>query len=424
MDNIHNFYAEIQALERRELISLYWLKRWMASVIIVFMLFNYIWNSIFSNLHDSHIPFALLSQKQQLEEMRMHFRSDAEIRISQINKINFVIFACNPKSQNSNGNETDVSVAIEAIRTMKSVTLFTKKIIHFHIFTEDTLYPSFILEIDKWPNFILHRVTFEFHAANYPEAVLDSDFKKDKATQKACDLSFLFISSIVKNLDFAIYARSGVIFLSSIDDLWMNFRDYSKHNALALPFKFYNGECRIADRFYSNQIYHVYDTSLIEYDILRLQTSVFNIPVLRKSEFKDNKLFPLNTKEFETVSMTWNPTMLLTVYNLFKPYITEPGIDLLNIIALFNPEKIYSLPYEWNVDVTACNDVELQCPNAKLIIHNEKSRCCFSGANFQMISELFDRLDLKEQSLVNITKILQRILNWPNYNLYSLNNFL
>ena len=93
MDNVRDFYAEIQALDRRDVISLHWIKRWIASLLVVFFLFNYIWSSIFSNMRDSHIPFALMSQKEQFAETRMFYRSNAEIRNSQISKINFVIFA-------------------------------------------------------------------------------------------------------------------------------------------------------------------------------------------------------------------------------------------------------------------------------------------------------------------------------------------
>ena len=434
MDQFRAFYDGVQDLDRRQLISLSYLKRWVASLVVVFMLFNYIWNSIFSNVRDTHIPFALLPPELQYSELKLPFRSAEEIRNSQINQINFVIFACdvNEDGANSLVNESDnifelTIVAKEAIRTMKSVTLFTRKIIHFHIFTQDKLYQAFIAELDKWPNNILHRVTFEFHAANYPEATLHGN--KDRQTKKACDLSFLFIPSIVKDLDFAIYAKTGTIFLSPVDELWMNFRDYNPVNSLALPLAHYGGTSTVLGQSKMSNVEHVYETTIMQFDIHRLQNGLFKVPVSRKLLFENETWLPLNPNYFEIQEMTWNPTMLLTILNLFKPILKSPGVDLVNIIAFFNPDKIYTLPCDWHIDVTSCNQkaMENHCPNAKVLIEREEVKKCHFNPEFDQLAHLIDSIDLKNynitQIIANVESLKQSVyMLWPHYSLCSLLN--
>ena len=428
MEQAREFFNEIRDLDRRELISINYLKRWLALIVIVFVLFNYMWNSLFSDLRDSHIPFALLPPELQYSELKMPYRSATEIRQSQINQINFVIFACTFSDDDDNTltGKTKIAkvVAKEAIRTMKSATIFTKKIIHFHVFTEDVIYQIFIAELDKWPNNILHRVTFQFRAANYPEAFLHG--QKDKQTQKACDLSFLFIPSIIKDLDFAIYAKTGSIFLSPIDELWMNFRDYNEENSLALPLKRFDGTCKLFENSEYFSIDDVFEATIVQYDNQRLQAGLFRIPISRKLQYINDTWFPLVVDHFDTVNMTWNPLMLLTVFRLFKPVLTSPGVDLLNVIASFNPHKIYALPCEWNFDVTVCNHCDSLCPSAKLITENEIFDKCFN-LEFQLLAQLVDDIDLK---VFNVTQVHESILNlkneiyqqWPSYSFCSLKN--
>ena len=422
MEQAREFYANIQELDRRRLISLDWLKRWIVCLLIVFVTLNYIWSSLFSNLKDSHIPFALLPPELQYKELRMPYRTADEIRKSQINQINFVIFSCTP-IDDSNDTDSLQHTVQESLRTMKSATLFTKRIIHFHIFTEDILYQTFIAELDRWPYNILHRVTFEFHAATYPESILEESLRHDKT----CDLSFLFMPSIVKDLDFAIYAKSGAIFLSSIDQLWMNFRDYSNENALALPLNFYNGISHMIDTAIPLfSVEPVYDLTVIQFDILRLQTALFSVPSSRKTKFATQPWFPLNTNEFEIVNLTWSPYMLLTLYKTFKPILTTPGVDLLNIIALFNPHKVFSLSCEWNFDVNSCQNSMHQCPTAKLVVNNAVGDYSYNR-EFEELCTIFDVFNLKNQNLTHLKHDLQMFnqrvyRNWPSYNVCSLRN--
>ncbi|CAK8681442.1 unnamed protein product [Clavelina lepadiformis] len=424
MDIFQQIHGKLQDLDRRNLISISWIKRWIISLVVFFVLFSYTWTRLFSGINDDHIPKALRPLQAQLNDMDYVFHSEAQARSVRSKEINFVVFACAQNSEKTSASQ----VALKTLRTMKSATLSTRRIIHFHIFTEDKLFPTLIKLVDQWPNTITHRVSFDFHPTVYPEWIVhDKPHQDSGEVESNCDLAFMFIPNIIKDLDFVLYAKSGSTFLGSVDELWENLENYDDSNTLSVPVISKGMKCPISYEHFSDRFHQTFDPTLVLFDVYRLQEMIFYVPVTRLNNASANWL-PINPKDYEVVEMTWNPNMILAYYNIFKNYIISPGKDLLNIIALFNPSRFNTLSCEWSFQLDDCTKPSVErCSASKCIgnVHLVNTRTVHPV--YEKVCELIDdtKFDFfNNLSLEHDVKLLRKAVykEWPAYSLCSLRN--
>jgi len=348
MEAWRNIQDEIEELERLQLISLTWIKRWVMLLLTTIAFFIYLWNTMFSEVNGyNHYPAALapdgVGMSYGTGREKLHYTSEQEARKNQLREINLVMFACgNDNTQLQ--QENNCQPATEALITMKSATVSSNRVIHFHIFTDDSQYHCFIKELDKWPNDVRHRVSFKFHAATSSEATLFSHFSKKLPS--ACQLSYLFIPHLLKDLNQVIYVKSGGLFVHSLDVLWLTLTQFSEHHVIAAPLSSSESMCKLE----SSKIDHVYDASVILMDTYRLRTNLFDVPkVLKHGESNPSVSLPLRTTEHKSEKITWSPTMLLSFFEVFTDVIQVPEHDILNLIAFFNPVRFMELPSCWNI---------------------------------------------------------------------------
>ncbi|XP_078485988.1 glucoside xylosyltransferase 2-like [Ciona intestinalis] len=374
MESWRNFRNEVYDLDRRELISLSSLKQWAFSIVLAILVFMYTWKWAFPKPNYDHYPEALRPSDAQIRQHEFALRMGIGRRM-QLKEMNIVVFACESHVQND--------AAHDALVTMKSAAIFTSKIVHFHIFTEDRLYHIFMAELDKWPNNIKHRVAFHFHHATYPESIFQLNNSFDTSS---CQLSFLFLPNILSKLEHVIYVKSGSIFLTSPDTLWANLLDYTERNAISLLPLYEKGQS--SKKQENDQvIQQIFHSDIMLFDMARIRETVFEIPIQ-----KQGNDFPITRENYKTIKTTWQPYMLLTVCKLFENWFNSPAKDILNIIAFFNPDVVNQLPCSWG-----CNNTSqyLLTPHNNIADKQfyNRVRCLVNAVDFRNMSSTVLKLE-------------------------------
>ncbi len=93
------------------------------------------------------------------------------------NSIHVAIVAC--------GNR-----APEAIISLKSFAMFSKRNLHFHVFAEEELHKEFQTKIQAWPRFIDGTVKLDIQKIQFPGS---DDFNRWKSLFKPCASQRLFL---------------------------------------------------------------------------------------------------------------------------------------------------------------------------------------------------------------------------------------
>nr|CAB3251476.1 glucoside xylosyltransferase 2-like [Phallusia mammillata] len=334
MDNWRQFRTEVEELERINLISLPMIKRWFLLLGTTVAIFCYLWNSIFRGTGFDHFPASMVHFENDYKS-KITFMSEAEARKFQLREINIVITASSKQIERKSPKEhLEPSIVKDAVVTMKSTVMHTKKVIHFHIFTTDHLYQYFIARLDNWPNYIRHRVSFNFYPTVYPETV-SGEYEDENDEPYRSPL--LFVPHILKEIDHVMFIRPGGVFLQSVDLLWSNMEDYNTDNVLSLaPFDI-NSMCPVSREALT--IDKVYSSSVILLDLYKLRTAVFHVPV---------KMNGYNLEDAETELMTWSPRMILSHVKTFSSKLMVTEQDILNLMAYYNPQTVKQLSYKWN----------------------------------------------------------------------------
>ncbi|XP_039248497.1 glucoside xylosyltransferase 1-like [Styela clava] len=331
MESLRTLRYRLWVLDQQRVIDIAWMQRWLIMVIFAFISILYLWDWLVAEDDPTgHFPAALLPLELRKKMPAHGFTSEEDARAFAIREIEIAVVAC------KRDFDKDEESAIDAVTMMKSATMMSKSVIHFHIFTEDQLYATLMRELDKWPSYIRHRVSFKFSHVTYPESLLGW-----RNLHQPCSAFKLFLPHVLKEIDHVLYIDSHSVFLNSLDNLWSELIRFKSDNAISLT-----APSDPTNSHYSYPLsrYGIrsIDTGIILYDMFRLRHSVFQIPVSIKT-MQDSNLF-----EFEIRNMTYHPNMLHTVYELFKSDITVPDRDIFAIISHFNPHKIHMLPCSWN----------------------------------------------------------------------------
>lgn len=320
MDFIRQIKFQFQHLEQRQLIDIQSLKLWITLLIVSFGCISWLWDHLVVEKDPmSHYPPSLLPPDVRKKLPAHGFTNEQDARAFAIKEMEIAVIACR-----GDKDESDES-AMDAIIMMKSAALLSKSVIHFHIYTEDILYPSFMKELDKWPSFVRHRVSFQFGHVTYPESLLGW-----KNYHRPCSSFKLFLPNVLKEFDFAMYVDSDTVFLNSVDSLWSSLTQFSESHMIALAATEATSEGPLS-KFGIKSL----DTRAIVFDIYRLRHSVFEIP------------FAYEGGRFSLRNMTYNPSMLQSLYQLFHDEITVPDQDLLSILYHFNKDKFFLQQCEW-----------------------------------------------------------------------------
>lgn len=421
MEALRTAHNEVQDLDQRGVINLKMLQKWILLTILSFMTLNYLWNWSFQDdLGVSHFPFDLLTPEQQkkVKSKAFVFNSEMEARATVVREVEFAIVACV-------GEKSDQDkVAQSVYRIMKSVTMLTKMIVHFHVFTEDSLYMILMNELDKWPLFERHHISFEFKHASFPESLLSW-----RNLYKPCSSFKLFLPTVLRHVNHVIYVDIDAVFLSPIDELWELLNMYNESQVISVapalvedveesgsksflrgtaPRKWYKNHAKIP--YYGKS---GLNSGVILFDNFKLQHTVFKIPVKKKESCGSCQ----NVFDFyETADMTWNPLMMMKIYEFFGKNITMPDQDILNIIFAFNPEKLHTLPCGWNYRWNFCRsktcnetDAEPSCSVSSLVHSN-------GGSGYDLrrhpelyhLNNIFDKVKFARKSDIetNLTSLV------------------
>nr|CAB3251447.1 glucoside xylosyltransferase 1-like [Phallusia mammillata] len=238
------------------------------------------------------------------------------------NAIHVAVVAC--------GNDDRV---LETLVNIKSMVIFTKKPIKFHIFTEDTLKDKFLQTLGSWPVTVQSKFSFQLHSVTYPE---DGNQHQWKKLFKLCASQRLFLPHILSDIDSLLYVDTDILFISPVEDIW---KFFSKFNSTQFSAMSPEHENRNSD-WYSRFARHPY------YGATGINSGVMlmNMTRLRQIKFKN---------DLKLLDPSWNE-MLLPLYKKYRLNITWGDQDLLNIIFHYNPEMLFTFPCKWNYRPDHC----------------------------------------------------------------------
>lgn len=329
MDFFRQIKFQFQQLEQRRLIDIQSLKIWILLLSVSFGCILWLWDHLVVEKDPmSHYPPALLPPDIRKKLPAHGFTNEKDARAFAIKEIEIAVIACQRDTDKSDES------AMDAVIMMKSAAMLSKSVIHFHIYTEDLLYPTFMRELDKWPSFVRHRVSFQFGHITYPESLLGW-----KNFRRPCSSFKLFLPNVLKEFDFAMYVDSDTVFLNSIDSLWSSLTRFSESHTMALAATEATSRGPLS-QFGIKSL----DTRAVVFDIFRLRHSVFQVPVAY-----EGGVFTLR-------NMTWNPSMLRGLYQLFHEEITVSDQDMLSVLYHFNKDKFYLQRCEWTFRWKYCED--------------------------------------------------------------------
>ncbi|CAK8688860.1 unnamed protein product [Clavelina lepadiformis] len=221
----------------------------------------------------------------------------------------------------------------ETLVNLKSVVLFSKRFVNFHVFTEENLKMKFRNSLDLWPYSAKSKFHYTLYSIKYPD---DGHAKEWKKLFKLCASQRLFLPQLLKDINSIVYVDTDVLFLSPIDDLWKFFKDFnSTHLAAMAP---ESEATNVA--WYSRFARHPY------YGQTGLNSGIMLMDMkrVREAKFKNDLVGE---------SLTW-AEMLLPLYKKYRQNITWGDQDLLNIVFHHNPELLLTFPCKWNYRPDHC----------------------------------------------------------------------
>lgn len=408
-----------------------WFQKWFLLLVFSFGTFVYLWNWLIKEGDPyRHFPPAFVPPGMRINKHSRAMLGEYESRVVELREIEFAVIACS-------GNANDSSqTTLDTLAMMKSAALLTKSTIHFHIFTEDSMYHTYIKELDRWPPLTRHKVSFEFRHVMYPEL-----FSEWEVRHRTCHSLILFLPQVMPHLSYVMFVSKNVLFLNNIKHLWYSMLDFKEghvvgvaeddsepakygHKVLGIP---YSGKKRLM-------------TDFIMYDLNRMKNSVFKIPVARKKNCNDCRTY---WDAFETKEMAWHPNMIRNLYDLFREDIYSPEQDLINVLMHFNPDKLYLIPKSWKFEVSSCDCTAESvdtCPNDARAIFQlppcwptplcEKQALIRKNNSdptvFDSVKSVWNSTSFTEKKLniyENIKKRILKIVKW-SWTAKQLNNFL
>ena len=324
METAENAYKEVKRLEEKGLISLKWIQTWVVLIVVVFISLFCIWSIVFPKTETIYDHRKVKPMLKYNKKAKQWYGIDS-IHIS-------MVITCPGCTGVDIENKLD-----SVICTLKSVYVFSRKVVHFHLFADDAMYHSLLEKLEMWSPSLLHRITFTFKSIYGSEA-------PEGFNLLTAPLAFYYLNELM-------VVEPGTIITDYIDPIWEDFLVESK-----------KGCYFIATTLQQTTSYICQKSQYITTDQMILDNKVvlFNLKKLRKAKL----LFPsdLHNKHFnkglsplvghmnnyynwtaETISKF--QTMLS---NNEKQDVKSISYTL-NLIALFNPKTVTLLKEKVNV---------------------------------------------------------------------------
>lgn len=326
MENVAEFYQEFKKLDQKGLISLKWIKIWFFSLLIVFICLLFIWNLSFPDTK---------YEKNHVQMLKFNKKSKKWFGINAIH-VSLIV---------STSNEKQEKLLEMSLLTMKSVILFSTKVVHFHIFADDVMYQLMLSRLNDWPIDVLHRASFTFKSVFTSET--PNGFKP-----LHIPLSFYYLNELM-------YVEPGVLFVDSIDFMWDKFiKKKSTPYVLSIGLNNFKYNCPISEKLSYGDL--VYDESVIMFNLKLLRRSSIIFPVHQANISKHHiSLRSKNCSKYNGTS--WSSVMIEQLYALVEEHISkhETNYWVLNLIALFNPSLVDVVSYYRSKKVTSSSNYTL-----------------------------------------------------------------
>ncbi|XP_067291860.1 glucoside xylosyltransferase 1 isoform X2 [Pseudorasbora parva] len=219
----------------------------------------------------------------------------------------------------------------ETLTMLKSAVLFSRTLLHFHIFTEDELQAGFTQALESWP----HRFRSRFIYSIYPISFPSENAREWKRLFKPCASQRLFLP-LVLQLDSVLYVDTDVLFLRPVEDVWGLLSRFNRSHVAAMAPE--HEEPRIG--WYNRFSRHPY------YGHTGVNSGVMLMNMTRIR----GKLF---RNDVSAMDLKW-ADLLMPLLQKYKLNITWGDQDLLNIIFHHNPESLLVFACPWNYRPDHC----------------------------------------------------------------------
>jgi len=324
MEKASLVYKEVKHLDEKGLISLKWIGIWLTTIIVVMISILWLWSVSFPE-HSGGDHYKSNVGKAA-PTMKFNKKSKKWFGIIAIH-IAMIITCPDERVQNVE------KVSYQTLLTMKSAVIFSTKIIHFHLFVDETMYQEMLNQLDDWPIEVRHRVSFSFKSVYASEAPqgFDSLF---------IPLSFYYLNEM-------LFAKPGVLFTGSLDTMWDSFvlQNNSTSSIISVGMRG-DGNARYClatpvvtvDNF-------VYDTSVVFYNLKKLRRALIKVPFFIQDKKTPSLLFG---DSFETFS--WSSEMIRR-FQSYSDFSNDGDADkyALNLILLFNP-VLLTVSHDHNIN--------------------------------------------------------------------------
>lgn len=218
----------------------------------------------------------------------------------------------------------------ETVTMLKSAIIFSKTLLHFHIFAEDQLHAGFKEIFNTWA------FPEKFMYTLYPITFPSENAAEWKKLFKPCASQRLFLPLLLKHVDSLLYVDTDILFLRPVDDIWALLKTFNATQIAAMAPE--HEEPRIG--WYNRFARHPY------YGKTGINSGVMlmNMTRMRRKHFKN---------DMTGARLRWGE-LLMPLLKKYRLNITWGDQDLLNIMFYHNPESLYVFPCQWNYRPDHC----------------------------------------------------------------------
>ena len=325
MKTAENAYREVKRLEQKGLISLKWIRTWLVLIAVVFISLFLIWSVTFPKTNDEKVyDHAKVKPMLKYNKKAKQWYGINSIHIS-------MVITCPVCSDAEIDDKLDSVVC-----TLKSVYVFSMKIVHFHLFADDAMYNLLLEELETWSPSLLHRVTFTFKPVYGSEA-------PDGFNMLTAPLAFYY-------LDELMVVEPGTIFTDFIDPVWEDFVWGSKHGSHFIATTLQKTSSKVCKKTqYVTTDQMILDDKVVIFNLKKLRKVKITAPSsLHNTHFNgDNFEFVRNdNKHYNwTAKMTSKFQSMLSNEQQKDDKLTA---YIFNLISFFNPKIVKVLKENLN----------------------------------------------------------------------------
>ncbi|XP_030849201.1 glucoside xylosyltransferase 1-like isoform X3 [Strongylocentrotus purpuratus] len=210
----------------------------------------------------------------------------------------------------------------ETLVMLKSATVLTQQLMHFHIFAEDELQAGIAQRLNAWPSVYRRKFAFSLHPISFPPG---EDPAKWKKVFKTCATQRLFLPDLLPNVDSLLYVDTDILFIRPVEEIYSFFKQFNSTQMAALAPEHEAKNIGWYNRFAR----HPY------YGETGMNSGVMLMNLTRMRRFG------------------WTQT-IVPLYHEYKLKITWGDQDLINILFHDYPQGLFPYACEWNYRPDHC----------------------------------------------------------------------